>query len=132
MSERKYVYATGKRKTSIAKVRLYPNGRGQITINDKPIKEYLTVDHQFSAVYAPLKLVDGEKSYDLSITVQGGGVTGQAEAIRHGVTKALVIHDPSLRTTLKKEGLLTRDPRAKERKKPGLKRARRAPQWAKR
>lgn len=132
MTERKYIYATGRRKSSVAKVRLYPNGRGQITINEKPIKEYLSVDSQFTAVYSPLKVANAEKSFDMTIMVDGGGITGQAEAIRHGITKALITHDPALRTTLKKEGFLTRDPRAKERKKPGLKRARRAPQWAKR
>lgn len=132
MTERKYIYANGKRKTAVAKVRLYPNGKGQITINGMPIKEYFVSDSQFTAVYAPLKLAGLEKTVDLSVLLFGGGIIGQAEALRHGISKALVEYKAELRPTLKKEGFLTRDPRMKERKKPGLKRARRAPQWAKR
>lgn len=128
---RNYFYANGKRKTSVARVRLYAEGKGDILVNGKPMKEYF-----FGAlvgnVLAPLKLVDLQKSFDITVVVTGGGVSSQADAVRHGIAKALLEYDPNLRLTLKKAGLLTRDSRVKERKKFGLKRARRAPQWAKR
>ncbi len=127
-----YFYANGYRKTSTAKVRLFPKGKGDVIINGKPIKEYLKTGAQFHAVFAPLKAVGMEKTVDLTIVVKGGGIIGQAEAIRHGIARALTDLDLTLRPTLKKAGFLTRDPREKERKKPGLKRARRAPQWSKR
>jgi len=132
MAESIYYYGTGKRKTAVAKVRLYEKGSGKITINDKPVKEYANTQKELMAIMAPLKLTGHEKTFDVSIKVSGGGKQGQAEAIRHGETKALLEFDAELRTTLKKAGYLTRDPRIKERKKPGLKGARRAPQWSKR
>lgn len=121
----RYYYGTGSRKTAITRVRLYP-GKGKIVINDKEI-------FQPDEVYlAPLILVGQKDKFDLSIKVKGGGLTGQKEAIRHGISRALLEFNKDLRPTLKKAGFLTRDPREKERKKPGLKRARRAPQWQKR
>jgi len=121
-----YVYATGRRKTAVAQVRLYPQGSGKVTINDKAIAAEAQV------YIEPLKLVGQFGSVDLSVHVQGGGSHGQEEAIRHGVAQALVKIDEEFKTTLRKAGYLTRDPRAKERKKPGLKGARRSPQWSKR
>ena len=132
MAQQEYFYAHGKRKTSVANVRLYPGGEGTIQINGKPAKEYFTVGTQLATIKEPLKEVNMQNDFTLSIVVQGGGNTGQAQAIRHGVAKALVEFDPLLRAVLKKKGLLTRDARKVERKKPGLKKARRSPQWAKR
>jgi small subunit ribosomal protein S9 len=120
----KYFYGTGRRKTAIARVRLY-SGVGKITINGKES------NLQDDAV-SPLKLVGKLGSYDISITVTGGGTTGQSDAIRHGIALALIVSNAEYRPTLKKAGYLTRDPREVERKKPGLKKARRAPQWSKR
>lgn len=131
-SVQEYYYGTGKRKTSVARVRLYKNGKGDITINDKVGTEYLTPSSLINTVIVPLKLTSLTKKFDISVKVQGGGKVSQAEAVRHGVSRALLKYDESLRTTLKKAGLLTRDPRVKERKKPGLKKARRAPQFSKR
>ena len=115
-SKVKYFYGTGRRKSSVARVRVYP-GSGNITINGRSIDEYFGLE--------TLKL-------DIVCTVCGGGVTGQAGAIRHGLSRALLVYDPELRPVLKKAGFLTRDPRMKERKKYGLKAARRAPQFSKR
>ncbi len=120
----KYFYGTGRRKTAVARVRLYP-GSGKITLNGK---ESNLRDNAVS----PLKLVGKLGSYDISITVIGGGTTGQSDAIRHGIARALIVSNAEYRPTLKKAGYLTRDPREVERKKPGLKKARRAPQWSKR
>lgn len=121
-----YFYATGRRKTAVAQVRLYPQGSGKVSINNKEVK----ADAQL--YLEPLTLVGKAASFDLSVHVSGGGFNGQAEAIRHGVARALVVSDEDLKTTLRKAGYLTRDPRAKERKKFGLKGARRSPQWSKR
>lgn len=133
MAEKKknYFYAKGRRKTSVATVRLYEKGKGDITVNDKPLKDYLHGTY-IGNVLIPLKLTGQRQNFDITIQVNGGGLSSQADAMRHGITRALVEFDPSLRSQLKKEGLLKRDPREKERKKPGLRRARRAPQWAKR
>lgn len=129
---RKYFYTVGKRKTSIATVRLYPDGEGKIDINGKPAKNYFTVPTQLGTILDPLKATKNLKNVDITVQVKGGGNTGQAEAIRHGISRALVEHDVLLRPQLKKLGYLTRDSRKVERKKPGLKKARRSPQWAKR
>lgn len=121
-----YHYATGRRKTAVAQVRIYPNGSGKISINEKPAQDA-------AALYLePLKLVGKAGNTDVSAHVKGGGFQSQLEAIRHGVAQALVVLDEEYKTTLRKAGYLTRDPRAKERKKPGLKSARRSPQWSKR
>ncbi len=127
----RYFYANGKRKTSVALVRLYENGKGEVVVNNRPAEEYF-FGIQMGNVKAPLKLANALKLFDVVVMVKGGGVNSQADAIRHGVSKALLEYDPELRQVLKKAGYLTRDSRVKERKKPGLKRARRAPQWAKR
>lgn len=127
-----YFFAAGKRKTSVARVRLYPNGKGDITVNEKPAREYFTMVSSMGVIKHPLKITGLTNKFDISVKVLGGGVNSQAEAVRHGISRALLEFDNTLRATLKKAGLLTRDARIKERKKPGLKRARRAPQFSKR
>ncbi|MCA9374236.1 MAG: 30S ribosomal protein S9 [Candidatus Gracilibacteria bacterium] len=127
-----YFYAAGKRKTSVARVRLYSGGKGDIVVNEKPATDYFTLLTNVGVLKSPLKLTGTNKKFDIQIKVIGGGVNSQAEACRHGIARALLEFDPELRSTLKKAGLLTRDSRIKERKKPGLKRARRAPQFSKR
>lgn len=132
MADGKYYYATGKRKTSVARVRLYPNGQGKVEINGKPANEFLSIDTAMGTILEPLEVVEQAKNVDLVIRVLGGGTTGQAQAIRHGIAKSLVEMDPEFRPALKRKGFLTRDARKVERKKPGLRKARRSPQWAKR
>lgn len=122
---------TGRRKTSVARVRLLP-GSGKITINKRDIDEYFDYDTLKVLVKEPLVLTDTLGKYDVVVNVHGGGFTGQAGAIRHGISRALVNSDEELKPILKKAGFLTRDPRMKERKKYGLKKARRAPQFSKR
>lgn len=126
-----YFYANGKRKTSVARVRLYENGKGEIIVNNKPVTEYF-FGELIGSIKAPLKMANALKLFDVTALIEGGGVSSQADALRHGISKALLEYDPELRSQLKKAGFLTRDSRVKERKKYGLKRARRAPQWAKR
>ena len=126
-----YYEGLGRRKASTARVRLF-SGEGEIIVNDKPAKEYFSRDIDAHDILAPLKVTELEGSFDISVKVQGGGVTGQAGAVRLGIARALLVSDPELRKTLRKHKLLTRDPRAKERKKPGLKKARKAPQYTKR
>ncbi len=132
VGEKNYIYASGKRKTSVARVRLFPNGSGKVTINDKKAEEYLNTAEQVGAMKTPLRLTGHMTTFDITVKAHGGGINSQAEAVRHGIAKALLEFDPALRLTLKRAGLLTRDPRMKERKKYGLHRARRAPQWSKR
>ncbi len=127
----KYFYANGKRKLAVARVRLY-KGDGKILVNDKPAKEYFAIREQFGLINHPFKLTGTHNQFDVSAKVEGGGIIAQAEAIQHGIAKALVESDPLNKPTLKKAGLLTRDARVKERKKYGLKRARKAPQFSKR
>jgi small subunit ribosomal protein S9 len=124
-------YATGKRKESVAKVWLKP-GDGKITVNEKDYKEYFSRDTLVSMINEPLNVTGTVNSYDITATIIGGGVSGQAGALRHGISKALLEVNPEYRTLLKKEGFLTRDPRVKERKKYGLKKARKRPQFSKR
>jgi small subunit ribosomal protein S9 len=126
-----YFYGTGRRKKSVARVRVYP-GTGNITINDRDINEYFGLETLKLIVRQPLALTGTTDKFDIVCKVQGGGVTGQAGAIRHGLARALLQYDENLRPELKKAGFLTRDPRMKERKKYGLKGARRAPQFSKR
>ena len=126
-----YFYGTGRRKESVARVRVYA-GTGKITINDREIDEYFGLDTLKLIVNQPLVLTNTKEKFDIVCRVSGGGVSGQAGAIRHGIARALLQYDESLRPILKKAGLLTRDPRMKERKKYGLKAARRAPQFSKR
>ena len=122
---------TGRRKKSVARVRLTP-GTGVITINKRDIEEYFGLETLKMIVRAPLVLTGTLAKYDINVNVYGGGTTGQAGAIRHGISRALIVADPELRQALKKAGFLTRDPRMKERKKYGLKAARRAPKFSKR
>ena len=127
-----YFYGTGRRKSSVARVRVYPNGTGAITINGRDIDDYFGLDTLKLIVRQPMELTETVGAFDIVCTVAGGGVTGQAGAIRHGLSRALLQYNEELRPVLKKAGLLTRDPRMKERKKYGLKKARRAPQFSKR
>ena len=132
MNETKpYFYGTGRRKNSVARVRVY-NGTGKITINDRDIDDYFGLETLKLIVRQPLAVAGVEGKFDIVVRVAGGGVSGQAGAIRHGLSRALLVYDENLRGELKKAGFLTRDPRMKERKKYGLKAARRAPQFSKR
>ncbi|HCU70861.1 MAG TPA: 30S ribosomal protein S9 [Candidatus Moranbacteria bacterium] len=130
----KYFYAVGKRKTSIAQVRIYEIAKEAkgIVVNGKDVKEYFTIERHSELVKAPLVTVGMAEKFDVSVKVCGGGVMGQAEAARLGVARALVIYDENLKKTLKDVGYLTRNARVVERKKPGKRKARRSPQWAKR
>jgi len=127
----KYYGAIGRRKEAVARVRLY-QGKGQIVVNGKEINDYFSKDTRASLVKAPLEILGAENKFDISVVVEGGGKSGQVGAISHGIARALVIYNEGNKTTLRKSGFLTRDPRAKERKKYGLKRARKAPQFSKR
>lgn len=127
-----YLYAIGRRKTAIAKVRLIKNGKGLMTVNGRPMEEFFTTHESRSMITSPIKIAGLEGAVDVSAEVVGGGIMGQADAIRLGISRALCELNPTYRKTLKKLGYLKRDPRAKERKKPGLRKARRAPQWSKR
>ncbi len=131
-SKRQYQYGTGRRKSSIARVRVYENGTGSIIINGRDIDDYFGLDTLKLIVRQPLVATENVGKVDIICTVQGGGVTGQAGAIRHGISRALLGVNAEYRATLKAAGFLTRDPRMKERKKYGLKAARRAPQFSKR
>jgi small subunit ribosomal protein S9 len=126
-----YVYGTGRRKTAVARVRLLP-GDGGIVVNGKPANEYFGGAMDEGALTLPFRVTETDGRYGASILVAGGGVSGQVGAIRHGIARALVSAHPDARRALRAAGLLTRDPRAKERKKYGLKRARKAPQYTKR
>jgi small subunit ribosomal protein S9 len=132
VTETAYHYGTGRRKAAVARVRLYP-GSGEITVNGKPAPDYFggRQVHQ-TTLSEPLRLTGTLDRFNISVRVAGGGVSGQAGAIRHGIARALTRFDEELRTTLKRAKLLTRDARVKERKKVGLKRARKAPQYTKR
>ena len=127
-----YMYGTGRRKSSVARVHLIPNGTGVITINGRDIDDYFGQDTLKLIVRQPLVTTGTVGKVDIEATVAGGGVSGQAGAIRHGIARALLLVDDSYRAALKAAGFLTRDPRMKERKKYGLKAARRAPQFSKR
>ena len=127
-----YMYGTGRRKSSVARVHLIPNGSGTITINGRSIDDYFGLETLKLIVRQPLVTTDMLGKVDIVVTVAGGGVSGQAGAVRHGIARALLLVDDSYRAPLKAAGLLTRDPRMKERKKYGLKAARRAPQFSKR
>ena len=131
-SKKKYFYGTGRRKSSVARVRVYENGTGSIIINGRDIDDYFGLETLKLIVRQPLVTTDLVGKVDIVVSVAGGGVSGQAGAIRHGISRALLVVDESYRSTLKVAGFLTRDPRMKERKKYGLKAARRAPQFSKR
>ncbi len=131
-SKKKYFYGTGRRKSSVARVRVYENGTGSIIVNGRDINDYFGLDTLKLIINQPLIATDMVGKVDVVVTVAGGGVSGQAGAIRHGISRALLGVNPEYRATLKAAGFLTRDPRMKERKKYGLKAARRAPQFSKR
>ena len=131
-SKKPYLYGTGRRKSSVARVHVFPNGTGSITINGRDIEEYFGLDTLKMIVRQPLVATASEGKVDVVATVKGGGVSGQAGALRHGVARALLLASEDNRPILKKAGFLTRAPRMKERKKYGLKAARRAPQFSKR
>ena len=130
MASTQYI-GTGRRKTSVARVRLVP-GSGKITINDKDINEYFNFETLRTIAREPLTVTENTDKVDVLVNVKGGGYTGQAGAIRHGISRALLEVDEEMRPTLKRAGFLTRDPRKKERKKYGLKKARKSPQFSKR
>ena len=130
-SAKPYFYGTGRRKKSVARVRLYP-GTGAITINGRDIDQYVGLETLKLVINQPFGVTDNMGKYDVVANVVGGGISGQAGAIRHGIARALLVADETTRGALKAAGLLTRDPRMKERKKYGLKAARRAPQFSKR
>ena len=127
-----YLQSIGRRKRSIAQVRLYKSGKGNIQINDREFTQYFPILDLQNIVTEPITTAGQEGKLDFTIKVHGGGIKGQAEAIRLGIARGLVMLNPTFKKSLKKPGFLTRDPRKKERKKPGLKGARRAPQWSKR
>ena len=131
-SKNPYKYGTGRRKSSVARVHLFENGSGNITINGRDIDEYFGLETLKMVVRQPLNATNTLGKVDIVATVEGGGVSGQAGALRHGISRALLLVNPEFRPILKKAGFLTRDPRMKERKKYGLKAARRAPQFSKR
>tara|TARA_Y100000590_G_scaffold79752_1_gene88543 strand:- start:4393 stop:4788 length:396 start_codon:yes stop_codon:yes gene_type:complete len=131
VTEQHYYYGTGKRKTAVAQVRLYP-GKSEITINDKPLDITFPLESWQSFILEPLKITNTEGKLGIVAKLNGGGVVGQAGALRHGISKALLLYDENNRSKLRENGLLTRDSRIKESKKYGLKRARRAPQYTKR
>jgi small subunit ribosomal protein S9 len=132
MADKRYYQGTGRRKTAVARVRLFP-GSGEFVVNGKQITEYFGVRDLFAKeLIRPLELTGNAASFNVLVKVRGGGVAGQVGAVRHGIARALLDLNAELRPTLKKAGLLTRDPRVKERKKPGLKRARKRPQYTKR
>jgi small subunit ribosomal protein S9 len=132
-SKSEYYYGMGRRKTAVARVRLFPNGDGSVTVNGKSAQAYFgQVASHLATISAPLRVLDLGNTYTMTIRVIGGGTSGQAGAIRHALARALVRMNPDFKSALRKAGFLTRDPRMKERKKPGLKRARKAPQYTKR
>ena len=132
MAGEHYYEGLGRRKTATARVRLFPEGSGKVVINDRPLNEHFPREWDTFHLTGPLKATDTEESFDITVRVKGGGMSGQSGAIRLGIARALLKVDPDLRSVLRKGGFLTRDSREKERKKPGLKRARKAPQYTKR
>jgi len=131
MAKKEYIYATGKRKSAIARVRITP-GTGKITVNEKPLDEFYTLETLKAVVTRPFAVANTMEKYDVIATVHGGGYSAQAGAIAHGIAKALATTDGDVKTSVKRAGLLTRDSRVKERRKYGLKKARKAPQFSKR
>jgi len=132
MAGQQYYEGIGRRKTSMARVRLYVGGSGSVVVNDKAGQEYFSRSDDYKRLIDLLTVTGTEGHYNISVRVEGGGITGQADAARMGLARALTQIDPNFRETLRRTGALTRDARAKERKKPGLKRARKAPQYTKR
>ncbi len=132
MAENRYIEGVGRRKSATARVRIYPGGQGSFTVNGRTIEQYFDRMGDADGASKPMVLTGTRSSFDVTVQVKGGGVSGQAGAVSLGLARALIKHDPEMRTTLKRAGLLMRDPRVKERKKPGLKRARKAPTYTKR
>jgi small subunit ribosomal protein S9 len=132
MIKGEYYYGMGRRKTAVARVRVFPNGDGSITVNGKTAQNYFGREAHLATVASPLRVLDLGNIYTITVKVVGGGTTGQAGAVRHALARALLRLNPDNKASLRKAGYLTRDPRMKERKKPGLKRARKAPQYTKR
>ncbi len=128
----KYYEGVGRRKSATARVRIYPGGEGNIVVNDRPLEEYFSRPMDIIHLRLPLEATETGDRYDISVLVEGGGIRGQAGAIQLGIARALLEADPDLRPPLRHGGYLTRDARVKERKKPGLKKARKAPQYTKR
>lgn len=128
--DKKYIEAVGRRKTSVARVRITPASKTVITVNDKEMEKYFPTSDLRDSIMAVFG--DSADKFSATVKISGGGISSQAEALRHGIARALVSNDPDLRTKLKVKGFLKRDPRAKERRKFGLKKARKAPQWSKR
>jgi small subunit ribosomal protein S9 len=131
-TDKKYIETVGRRKTAVARVRLTPAAKTSVTVNDKSVEDYFKVAEQQAIVVAAIADLRLTEKFHVTAMVKGGGVNAQAEAIRHALARALITHDQTLRKDLKKAGYLKRDPRAKERRKFGLKKARKAPQWSKR
>jgi small subunit ribosomal protein S9 len=127
-----YHEGVGRRKRATARVRIHLNGTGNAIVNDKPLNEYFPRSGDAQIALAPLEVTNTLGRFDVTVVVKGGGITGQSEAVTMGLARALVIYDEELRSSLRKAGMLSRDPREKERKKPGLKRARKAPTYTKR
>jgi small subunit ribosomal protein S9 len=127
-----YFYGTGRRKTAVARVRVYPNGDGRVLVNGRDAMQYFGREAHVAQIHMPFRALELPNAFNISVKVVGGGVSGQAGAIRHGVARALVRADEGNKPALRRAGFLTRDPRVKERKKYGLKRARKAPQYTKR
>jgi small subunit ribosomal protein S9 len=127
-----YFEGVGRRKSSTARVRIYPGGSGNIVVNDKPLNEYFPREGDATDLMKPLEVAGLQGSLDMTVVVKGGGITGQTGAVRLGLARALIGYQPELRSPLRRAGFLTRDAREKERKKPGLKRARKAPTYTKR
>lgn len=132
MAKGAYFYANGKRKNAVATVRLYPEGQGELSVNGVTLRDWADDESMVHIVQQPLETLSAKKDVDVEIITRGGGKKAQAEAIRLGIARAFVKKDASTREQLKAEGLMTRDSRVKERKKPGLRGARRSPQWSKR
>ncbi len=132
MADSQYYEGVGRRKSSTARARIYPGGSGTITVNDRPGQEYFDRQGDYTEILRPLEIAGGANTVDVTVKVNGGGVTGQTHAVRHALSRAVLKWDENFRSQLRSEGLLTRDPREKERKKPGLKRARKAPTYTKR
>ena len=131
--DEKYFYAVGRRKTSVAKIKLYPSKEevSTVSVNEKKVEDYFPTERLWVIAASPLELM-GDSKFHVVVKVSGSGVSAQADAVRLGIARALVVFDETLKKTFKDKGYLTRDPREVERKKPGLKKARKAPQWAKR
>jgi small subunit ribosomal protein S9 len=132
MADKKYIAAIGRRKSATAQVRITPDTKMTYVLNDRKLEEYFTVEELRKVVQAPFMGTERKDDFHVSVIVKGGGISAQAEAVRHGISRALIRYDENLRGALKQSGFLKRDPRSVERKKPGLRKARKRPAWSKR